>query len=167
MKEEQKNKIEEIINLAEEKYNKDFEEINTLHFGIYAEYPNPIPIMFERGFIGLPFFESQFTTNKELYMKWLIFLSKSNYIAGENIIDITVSLSEIFNKNMTKKEAEKLLFIKNDIEKEDMGAGIPAGLGKFCVFTEEFRKIIEEYYEKDKYGIERVILAIANYFNGK
>ena len=94
MKEEQKKKCEEIINSCEEKYNKDFDEINILHFGIYAEYPNPIPIMFERGFIGLPFFESQFTTNKELYMKWLIFLSKSNYIAGEIIMNIIVYLNK-------------------------------------------------------------------------
>ena len=46
MTEEQYKKCEEIINLAEEKYKKEFEEINTLHFGIYAEHPNPIPNMF-------------------------------------------------------------------------------------------------------------------------
>ena len=39
-------KIEEIINLAEEKYKKEFEEINTLHFDIYGEHTNPIPRMF-------------------------------------------------------------------------------------------------------------------------
>ena len=167
MTEEQKNKCEEIINLAEEKYNKDFEEINTLHFGIYAEYPNPIPIMFERGFIGLPFFESQFTTNKELYMKWLIFLSKSNYIAGENIIDLTVALSEIFNKNMTKEESEKLLFIKNYIEKENIETYSLPTHNYFA--SEKFRNIAHFNINNNEYNsiFKQVCWAIANYFDGK
>lgn len=182
-------KIEEIINLAEKKYKKDLEEINTLHFGIYAEYPNPIPIMFERGFIGLPFFESQFTTNKELYMKWLIFLSKSNYIAGENIIDLTVALSEVFNINMTKEEAEKLLFTK-DIEEGYQGDWQSKYSDKFYKSTKEFEHIIEVYIKNSpfynskldtifSFGMlphninlymfifKSVGWAIANYFNGK
>lgn len=167
MKEEQKKKCEEIINSCEEKYNKDFDEINILHFGIYAEYPNPIPIMFERGFIGLPFFESQFTTNKELYMKWLIFLSKSNYIAGENIIDLTVALSEIFNKNMTKEEAEKFLFIKNYIEKENIETYSLPTHNYFA--SEKFRNIAHFNINNNEYNsiFKQVGWAIANYFNGK
>lgn len=136
------------------------------HYGdadtIYYWY-NPIEMLFGY-FVPLSFTLSQMEGKENEFFE---FLGNSKDKAAEIIIDITVSLSEIFNKNMTKEEVEKLLFIKNDIEKEDMGAGIPAGLGKFCVFTEEFRKIIEEYYEKDKYGIERVILAIADYFDSK
>ena len=135
------------------------------HYGdadtIYYWY-NPIEMLFGY-FVPLSFTLSQMEGKENEFFE---FLGNSKDKAAEIIIDITVSLSEIFNKNMTKEEVEKLLFIKNDIEKEDMGAGIPAGLGKFCVFTEEFRKIIEEYYEKGKYGIERVILAIADYFDG-
>ena len=177
-KKKEATKIKEIINLAEEKYKKDLEELLRnfhdeyvpwallFHYGdadtIYYWY-NPIEMLFGY-FVPLSFTLSQMEGKENEFFE---FLGNSKDKAAEIIIDITVSLSEIFNKNMTKEEAEKLLFIKNDIEKEDMGAGIPAGLGKFCVFTEEFRKIIEEYYEKDKYGIERVILAIADYFDGK
>ena len=177
-KKKEATKIKEIINLAEEKYKKDLEELLRnfhdeyvpwallFHYGdadtIYYWY-NPIEMLFGY-FVPLSFTLSQMEGKENEFFE---FLGNSKDKAAEIIIDITVSLSEIFNKNMTKEEAEKLLFIKNDIEKEDMGAGIPAGLGKFCVLTEEFRKIIEEYYEKDKYGIERVILAIADYFDGK
>ena len=176
-KKKEATKIEKIINLAEEKYKKDLEELLRnfhdeyvpwallFHYGdadtIYYWY-NPIEMLFGY-FVPLSFTLSQMDGKENEFFE---FLGNSKDKAAEIIIDITVSLSEIFNKNMTKEEVEKLLFIKNDIEKEDMGAGIPAGLGKFCVFTEEFRKIIEEYYEKDKYGIERVILAIADYFEG-
>ena len=177
-KKKEATKIEKIINLAEEKYKKDLEELLRnfhdeyvpwallFHYGdadtIYYWY-NPIEMLFGY-FVPLSFTLSQMEGKENEFFE---FLGNSKDKAAEIIIDITVSLSEIFNKNMTKEEVEKLLFIKNDIEKEDMGAGIPAGLGKFCVFTEEFRKIIEEYYEKDKYGIERVILAIADYFDSK
>ncbi|TXJ35272.1 GTPase [Brachyspira aalborgi] len=177
-KKKEATKIEKIINSYEEKYKKDLEELLRnfhdeyvpwallFHYGdadtIYYWY-NPIEMLFGY-FVPLSFTLSQMEGKENEFFE---FLGNSKDKAAEIIIDITVSLSEIFNKNMTKEEVEKLLFIKNDIEKEDMGAGIPAGLGKFCVFTEEFRKIIEEYYEKDKYGIERVILAIADYFDGK
>ena len=176
-KKKEATKIKEIINLAEEKYKKDLEELLRnfhdeyvpwallFHYGdadtIYYWY-NPIEMLFGY-FVPLSFTLSQMEGKENEFFE---FLGNSKDKAAEIIIDITVSLSEIFNKNMTKEEVEKLLFIKNDIEKEYMGAGIPAGLGKFCVFTEEFRKIIKEYYEKDKYGIERVILAIADYFDG-
>lgn len=161
-------KIEEIINLAEEKYKKEFEEINTLHFDIYGEHPNPIPKMFGIMPIGLSFFESQFATD-ESYMEWMIFLSKSNYIAGENIIDLTLALSEIFNRNMTKEEAEKLLFVKSEMPKENIeNYGLPP-----CQYLalEEFRNII--YKSKNKYiygifnGIRDIGWAIADYFNSK
>lgn len=177
-KKEEATKIKEIINSCEEKYKKSLEELLDnfhegyvpwallFHYGdadtIYYYY-NPIIMLFG-GMVPLSFILSQMEGVENEFFE---FLGNSKDKVAEIIIDITVSLSEIFNKNMTKEEVEKLLFIKNDIEKEDMGAGIPASLGKFCVFTEEFRKIIEEYYEKDKYGIERVILAIADYFDGK
>ena len=161
-------KIEEIINLAEEKYKKEFEEINTLHFDIYGEHTNPIPRMFGIMPIGLSFFEFQFQTD-ESYMEWMIFLSKSNYIAGENIIDLTVALSEIFNRNMTKEEAEKLLFVKSEMPKENIeNYGLPP-----CQYlaSEEFRNII--YKSKNKYiygifnGVRDIGWAIADYFDGK
>ena len=159
-------KIEEIINLAEKKYKKEFEEINTLHFDIYGEHTNPIPRMFGIMPIGLSFFESQFATD-ESYMEWMIFLSKSNYIAGENIIDLTLALSEIFNRNMTKEEAEKLLFVKSEMPKENIeNYGLPP-----CQYlaSEEFRNII--YKNKNEYiygifnGVRDIGWAIASYFN--
>ena len=159
-------KIEEIINLAEEKYKKEFEEINTLHFDIYGEHTNPIPRMFGIMLIGLSFFEFQFQTD-ESYMEWMIFLSKSNYIAGENIIDLTLALSEIFNRNMTKEEAEKLLFVKSEMPKENIeNYGLPP-----CQYlaSEEFRNII--YKSKNEYiygifnGVRDIGWAIASYFN--
>ena len=159
-------KIEEIINLAEKKYKKEFEEINTLHFDIYGEHTNPIPRMFGIMPIGLSFFESQFATD-ESYMEWMIFLSKSNYIAGENIIDLTLALSEIFNRNMTKEEAEKLLFVKSEMPKENIeNYGLPP-----CQYlaSEEFRNII--YKSKNEYiygifnGVRDIGWAIASYFN--
>ena len=143
-------KIEEIINLAEKKYKKEFEEINTLHFDIYGEHTNPIPRMFGIMPIGLSFFESQFATD-ESYMEWMIFLSKSNYIAGENIIDLTLALSEIFNRNMTKEEAEKLLFVKSEMPKENIeNYGLPP-----CQYlaSEEFRNIIYKNKNEYIYGI--------------
>lgn len=161
-------KIEEIINLAEEKYKKEFEEINTLHFDIYGEHTNPIPRMFGIMPTGLSFFEFQFATD-ESYMEWMIFLSKSNYIAGENIIDLTLALSEIFNRNMTKEEAEKLLFVKSEMPKENIeNYGLPP-----CQYlaSEEFRNII--YKSKNKYiygifnGIRDIGWAIVDYFNSK
>ena len=159
-------KIEEIINLAEEKYKKEFKKINTLHFDIYGEHTNPIPRMFGIMPIGLSFFEFQFQTD-ESYMEWMIFLSKSNYIAGENIIDLTLALSEIFNRNMTKEEAEKLLFVKSEIPKENIeNYGLPP-----CQYlaSEEFRNII--YKNKNEYiygifnGVRDIGWAIASYFN--
>ena len=116
--------------------------------------------------IGLSFFESQFATD-ESYMEWMIFLSKSNYIAGENIIDLTLALSEIFNRNMTKEEAEKLLFVKSEMPKENIeNYGLPT-----CQYlaSEEFRNII--YKSKNEYiygifnGVRDIGWAIASYFN--
>ena len=118
--------------------------------------------------IGLSFFEFQFQTD-ESYREWMIFLNKSNYIAGENIIDLTVALSEIFNRNMTKEEAEKLLFVKSEMPKENIeNYGLPP-----CQYlaSEEFRNII--YKSKNKYiygifnGVRDIGWAIADYFDGK
>ena len=171
-KEEQKKKIEEIINSSEEKYKKSLEELlDNFHEGYVPSallfhygnmdtifyYYNPISMLFG-GMVPLSFILSQMEGVENEFFE---FLGDSKDKTAEIIIDATVSLSEIFNKNITKEEAEKLLFIKNDTKEEKFGT---AYLGKFCVFTEEFRKIIEEY-EEDKYGIERVISAIANYFD--
>ncbi|TXJ46427.1 hypothetical protein EPJ70_01645 [Brachyspira aalborgi] len=160
------NKIEEIINLAEEKYKKEFEEINTLHFDIYGEHPNPIPKMFGIMPTGLSFFEFQFQTD-ESYMEWMIFLSKSNYIAGENIIDLTLALSEIFNRNMTKEESEKLLFIKNYIEKENIETYSLPTHNYFA--SEKFRNIAHFNINNNEYNsiFKQVGWSIADYFNGK
>ena len=170
--EEQKKKIEEIINSSEEKYKKSLEELlDNFHEGYVPSallfhygnmdtifyYYNPISMLFG-GMVPLSFILSQMEGVENEFFE---FLGYSKDKTAEIIIDATVSLSEIFNKNITKEEVEKLLFIKNDTKEEKFGT---AYLGKFCVFTEEFRKIIEEY-EEDKYGIERVISAIANYFD--
>ena len=175
MTEEQKIKCEEIINSYEEKYKKEFEEINTLGFGIYGEHSNPIPRMFGIMPIGLSFFEFQFQT-EESYMKWLIFLEKSNYIAGENIIEIAASLSNIFNKNMDKEEAEKLLFVKADIKEELIETyGLPPyhyyateEFGNIKVLYDDLHKNSEDIF-KYKYNttIENIGWAIANYFDSK
>ena len=170
--EEQKKKIEKIINSSEEKYKKSLEELlDNFHEGYVPSallfhygnmdtifyYYNPISMLFG-GMVPLSFILSQMEGVENEFFE---FLGDSKDKTAEIIIDATVYLSEIFNKNITKEEAEKLLFIKNDTKEEKFGT---AYLGKFCVFTEEFRKIIEEY-EEDKYGIERVISAIANYFD--
>ena len=174
MTEEQYKKCEEIINLAEEKYKKEFEEINTLHFGIYTEHPNPIPKMFGIMPIGLSFFEFQFQTD-ESYREWMIFLNKSNYIAGKNIIELAVSLSSIFNNNMTKEEAEKLLFIKSEIPSETPkeiieNYGLPP-----CNYSAsgELFDIMKLYQSKNKNicgvynDIKSIGWAIADYFDSK
>ena len=135
--------IQEIINLAEKKYKKEFEEINTLHFDIYGEHTNPIPRMFGIMPIGLSFFESQFATD-ESYMEWMIFLSKSNYIAGENIIDLTLALSEIFNRNMTKEEAEKLQQEIEVLEKEN--EELQKEITAFSDKNKDTQKYIDDYW---------------------
>ena len=154
MTEEQKNKCEEIINSYKEKYEKEFEEINTLDFSIDGEYTSPILRIFGFKPMGLSFFEFQFQTEAS-YMKWLIFLEKSHYIAGENIIDLTVSLSEVFNKNITKEEAEKLLFVKSNIEEE---------LNHYFA-SKEFRNIMDIFEYRYNTAIENIGWAIANYFD--
>ena len=167
MTEEQKKKCEEIINLAEEKYNKDFEEINTFHFDIYGEHSCPIARMLFIPMPGLSFFENQFAT-AESWMEWLIFSIKSNYMAVKNIIDLTVELSKAFNKNMTKEEVEKLLFVKLEIPKENIeNYSLPP-----CNYSAstEFRNILHSYHFNGRVynSIFKLIgWAIANYFNGK
>ena len=167
MKEEQKNKCEEIINLAEEKYKKEFEEINTFHFDIYGEHSCPIARMLFIPMPGLSFFENQFAT-AESWMEWLIFSIKSNYMAVKNIIDLTVALSEAFNKNMAKEEAEKLLFVKSEIPKENIeNYSLPP-----CNYSAstEFRNILHSYHFNGRVynSIFKLIgWAIANYFGGK
>lgn len=116
---------------------------------------------------GLSFFENQFAT-AESWMEWLIFSIKSNYMAVKNIIDLTVALSEAFNKNMAKEEAEKLLFVKSEIPKENIeNYSLPP-----CNYSAstEFRNILHSYHFNGRVynSIFKLIgWAIANYFGGK
>ena len=166
-KKKEATKIEKIINLAEEKYKKEFEEINTFHFDIYGEHSCPIARMLFIPMPGLSFFENQFAT-AESWMEWLIFSIKSNYMAVKNIIDLTVALSEAFNKNMAKEEAEKLLFVKSEIPKENIeNYSLPP-----CNYSAstEFRNILHSYHFNGRVynSIFKLIgWAIANYFGGK
>ena len=166
-KKKEATKIEEIINLAEKKYKKEFEEINTFHFDIYGEHSCPIARMLFIPMPGLSFFENQFAT-AESWMEWLIFSIKSNYMAVKNIIDLTVALSEAFNKNMAKEEAEKLLFVKSEIPKENIeNYSLPP-----CNYSAstEFRNILHSYHFNGRVynSIFKLIgWAIANYFGGK
>ncbi|TXJ59032.1 hypothetical protein EPJ74_11600 [Brachyspira aalborgi] len=166
-KKKEATKIKEIINLAEEKYKKEFEEINTLHFDIYGEHSCPIARMLFIPMPGLSFFEDQFAT-AESWMEWLIFSRKSNYMAVKNIIDLTVELSEAFNKNMTKEEAEKLLFVKSEIPKENIeNYSLPP-----CNYSAstEFRNILHSYHFNGRVynSIFKLIgWAIVDYFNSK
>ncbi len=166
-KKKEATKIKEIINLAEEKYKKEFEGINTLHFDIYGEHSCPIARMLFIPMPGLSFFEDQFAT-AESWMEWLIFSRKSNYMVVKNIIDLTVELSEAFNKNMTKEEAEKLLFVKSEIPKENIeNYSLPP-----CNYSAstEFRNILHSYHFNGRVynSIFKLIgWAIANYFDSK
>ena len=185
MTEEQKRKCEEIINSYEERYKKDFEKINTLGFHIDGQHTSPIVRMFGIIVAGISFFEFEFGQSEEYLNEYSEFLVKSNNIAGENIIDLTVALSEVFNRNMTKEEAEKLLFTK-DIEEDWQSKHSD----KFYKSTKEFEYIIELYIKNSpfynskldtifSFGMlphntnlymfifESVGWAIANYFNGK
>ena len=159
-------KIEKIINSSEEKYKKEFEEINTFHFDIYGEHSCPIARMLFIPMPGLSFFENQFAT-AESWMEWLIFSIKSNYMAVKNIIDLTVALSEAFNKNMTKEESEKLLFVKSEIPKENIeNYSLPP-----CNYSAstEFRNILHSYHFNGRVynSIFKLIgWAIADYFDG-
>ena len=138
MTEEQKIKCEEIINSYEERYKKEFEEINTLGFGIDEKYTSPILRIFDIIVTGISFFEFGFLQSEEYFNEYTGLLVKANNIAGKNIIDLTVSLSEVFKKNMTKKETEKLLFESNI--KDDWQA---KHSNKFYNSTIEFEDIIE------------------------
>ena len=178
-------KIEKIINSYEEKYKKEFKEINTLGFHIDGQHTSPIVRMFGIIVAGISFFEFEFGQSEEYLNEYSEFLVKSNNIAGENIIDLTVALSEVFNRNMTKEEAEKLLFTK-DIEEDWQSKHSD----KFYKSTKEFEYIIELYIKNSpfynskldtifSFGMlphninlymfifESVGWAIANYFNGK
>ena len=160
-------KIEKIINSYEEKYKKEFKEINTLGFHIDGQHTSPIVRMFGIIVAGISFFEFEFGQSEEYLNEYSEFLVKSNNIAGENIIDLTLALSEIFNRNMTKEEAEKLLFVKSEMPKENIeNYGLPP-----CQYlaSEEFRNII--YKNKNEYiygifnGVRDIGWAIASYFN--
>ena len=181
-------KIEKIINSYEEKYKKEFKEINTLGFHIDGQHTSPIVRMFGIIVAGISFFEFEFGQSEEYLNEYSEFLVKSNNIAGENIIDLTVALSEVFNINMTKEEAEKLLFTK-DIEEGYQGDWQSKYSDKFYKSTKEFEHIIEVYIKNSpfynskldtifSFGMlphninlymfifESVGWAIANYFNG-
>lgn len=182
-------KIEKIINSYEEKYKKEFKEINTLGFHIDGQHTSPIVRMFGIIVAGISFFEFEFGQSEEYLNEYSEFLVKSNNIAGENIIDLTVALSEVFNRNMTKEEAEKLLFTK-DIEEGYQGDWQSKHSDKFYKSTKEFEHIIELYIKNSPFynsGLDTIFSfgmlphntnlymfifdsvgwAITNYFNGK
>ena len=167
MTEEQKRKCEEIINSYEERYKKDFEKINTLGFHIDGQHTSPIVRMFGIIVGGISAFEFEFGQSEDYLNEYSEFLLKSNNIAGENIIDLTVALSEVFNINMTKEEAEKLLFIKNYIEKENIETYSLPTHNYFA--SEKFRNIAHFNINNNEYNsiFKQVGWAIANYFNGK
>ena len=150
MTEEQKRKCEEIINSYEERYKKDFEKINTLGFHIDGQHTSPIVRMFGIIVAGISFFEFEFGQSEDYLNEYSEFLVKSNNIAGENIIDLTVALSEVFNRNMTKEEAEKLLFNK-DIEEGYQGDWQSKYSDKFYKSTKEFEHIIEVYIKNSPF----------------
>ena len=150
MTEEQKRKCEEIINSYEERYKKDFEKINTLGFHIDGQHTSPIVRMFGIIVGGISAFEFEFGQSEDYLNEYSEFLVKSNNIAGENIIDLTVALSEVFNINMTKEEAEKLLFTK-DIEEGYQGDWQSKYSDKFYKSTKEFEHIIEVYIKNSPF----------------
>lgn len=136
------------------------------HYGdadtIYYWY-NPIEMLFGY-FVPLSFTLSQMEGKENEFFE---FLGNSKDKAAEIIIDITVSLSEIFNKNMTKEEAEKFLFIKNYIEKENIETYSLPTHNYFA--SEKFRNIAHFNINNNEYNsiFKQVGWAIANYFNGK
>ena len=101
--------------------------------------------------------------------KFLELLAKTKDKTLENIIDLTIDLSEVFGNGITKEEAKKLLFNKKATKMD----GTFSYLNIFTEATEEFIKIMKNYekgyfeyenYEEEICSIKNIGEAIANYF---
>ncbi|TXJ53455.1 GTPase [Brachyspira aalborgi] len=188
MTEEQKKKIEEIINSYEEKYNKDFEEALTnisnapeilnVTINDVKEIKNYIPMLlfwYDKSDLKWNIVSPlhlEPTPQDKARAKFLELLAKTKDKTVENIIDLTIDLSEVFGNGITKEEAKKLLFNK----KATKMYGIFSYLNIFTEATEEFIKIMKNYekgyfeyknYEEEICSIKNIGEAIANYFDGK
>ncbi|TXJ10921.1 GTPase [Brachyspira aalborgi] len=188
MTEEQKKKIEEIINSYEEKYNKDFEEALTnisnapeilnVTINDVKEIKNYIPMLlfwYDKSDLKWNIVSPlhlEPTPQDKARAKFLELLAKTKDKTVENIIDLTIDLSEVFGNGITKEEAKKLLFNKKATKMD----GIFSYLNIFTEATEEFIKIMKNYekgyfeyknYEEEICSIKNIGEAIANYFDGK
>ena len=201
MTEEQKKKCEEIINSYEEKYNKDFEEaLSNKDFKEALSNISNIPeipdipeseIKSVKNCISIILFwydksNSEWEITSPLHLapipqdeakaKFFELFAKTKDKTVENIIDLTVDLSEVFGKGMTREEAEKLLFTKKSVEID----GTLSYLNIFTGATEKFREIMKlyekgileyenylKYIEEEKCSIKNIGEVIANYFDGK
>ena len=157
MTEEQKKKCEEIINSYEEKYNKDFEEALTnisnapeilnVTINDVKEIKNYIPMLlfwYDKSDLKWNIVSPlhlEPTPQDKARAKFLELLAKTKDKTVENIIDLTIDLSEVFGNGITKEEAKKLLFNKKAIKMD----GTFSYLNIFTEATEEFIKIMKNY----------------------
>ena len=185
MTEEQKKKCEEIINSYEEKYNKDFEEALTnisnapeilnVTINDVKEIKNYIPMLlfwYDKSDLKWNIVSPlhlEPTPQDKARAKFLELLAKTKDKTVENIIDLTIDLSEVFGNGITKEEAKKLLFNKKATKMD----GTFSYLNIFTEATEEFIKIMKNYekgyfeyenYEEEICSIKNIGEAIANYF---
>ena len=188
MTEEQKKKCEEIIYSYEEKYNKDFEEALTnisnapeilnVTINDVKEIKNYIPMLlfwYDKSDLKWNIVSPlhlEPTPQDKARAKFLELLAKTKDKTVENIIDLTIDLSEVFGNGITKEEAKKLLFNKKATKMD----GTFSYLNIFTEATEEFIKIMKNYkkgyfeyenYEEEICSIKNIGEAIANYFDGK
>ena len=175
MTEEQKKKCEEIINSYEEKYNKDFEEALTnisnapeilnVTINDVKEIKNYIPMLlfwYDKSDLKWNIVSPlhlEPTPQDKARAKFLELLAKTKDKTVENIIDLTIDLSEVFGNGITKEEAKKLLFNKKATKMD----GTFSYLNIFTEATEEFIKIMKNY-EEEICSIKNIGEAIANYF---
>ena len=186
MTEEQYKKCEEIINSYEEKYNKDLEEAlsNIRNIPEMPEMPES-EIKTVKNYISALLFyydksDSEWNITSPLHLepipqdkakaKFYELLAEPKNKTVENIIDLTVSLSEVLSDGITKEESEKLLFNKKSTEIY----GTLSYLNIFTGATEKFIKIMKshekgyleyENYEEEICSIKNMGWAIANYFD--
>ena len=185
MTEEQKKKCEEIINSYEEKYNKDFEEALTnisnapeilnVTINDVKEIKNYIPMLlfwYDKSDLKWNIVSPlhlEPTPQDKARAKFLELLAKTKDKTVENIIDLTIDLSEVFGNGITKEETKKLLFNKKATKMD----GTFSYLNIFTEATEEFIKIMKNYkkgyfeyenYEEEICSIKNIGEAIANYF---
>ena len=185
MTEEQRKQCEEIINSYEEKYNKDFEEALTnisnapeilnVTINDVKEIKNYIPMLlfwYDKSDLKWNIVSPlhlEHTPQDKARAKFLELLAKTKDKTLENIIDLTIDLSEVFGNGITKEEAKKLLFNKKATKMD----GTFSYLNIFTEATEEFIKIMKNYekgyfeyenYEEEICSIKNIGEAIANYF---